>query len=307
MKVFKFENTKPNELKQDTVFVLGYFDGYHLGHRELVKKAKKLAIEHKWKVGIITFDRSPYCYINNIDSSFITPLERRIDIFAWDEIDFCTVIKFDDKLMNTPGVDFIKELIEKYNIKHLIVGKDFRCGKQNKLSANDLNAIVPTDVVDFLTVSNGRKLSSSLLRELLADGFVNIANSYMREPFTITGKVVYGKQQGRVLGYKTANLKPDHNYQEFSQGIYIGYTIIDNLKYPSLIINSNKPTLENLTENALESHILDFDKDIYNYKIELELIVMLRLPKKFNSIDELKDAIKLDVEQARAWFLKNRI
>ncbi len=307
MKIFKFENKKPTEIKQDTVFVLGYFDGYHLGHRKLVEHAKKIALENKWKVGIITFDRSPFCFINNLESTYITPISRRLDLFAWDEIDYCSIIKFDDKLMNTPGVDFIKELVAKYNVKHLVVGKDFRCGQQNKLQASDLSKIIPTDIIDFLTVGQNRKLSSSLLRELLTDGFINIANSYMREPLTITGKVIYGSQKGRTLGFPTANIEPAYSYFPISQGVYIGYTIIDNLKYPSIIINSNKPTLENLNNNVLESYILDFKQDIYNANISLEIIVMMRLPKKYNSINQLRDAIKQDVVKAREWFWDNRL
>ncbi len=307
MKVFNFENKKPDIIQQDTVFVLGYFDGYHLGHRKLVEHAKKLAIANKWKVGIITFDRSPYCFINNIESTFITPLSRRIDLFAWDEIDYCTIVKFDLKLMNTPGEEFINELIEKYNVKHLVVGKDFRCGMQNKLTANDLSKIIPTDIVDFLTVEQNRKLSSSLVRELLTDGFVNIANSYTKEPFVIEGKVIYGTQQGRVLGFPTANVEPKYKYHPISAGIYLGYSIVDDLKYPSLIINSTKPTLENLKDNALESYILDFDQDIYNHDITLEFLVLMRLPKKYNSINELRDAIEQDVIKARQWFLNNRL
>ncbi len=307
MKIFKFENKKPDIIKQDTVFVLGYFDGYHLGHRKLVERAKKIALANKLKVGIITFDRSPFCFINKIDSTYITPLERRIDLFAWDEIDYCSVIKFDQQLMNTPGEVFIKELIYKYNIKYLVAGKDFRCGEQNKLQASDLEKFVPTDVVDFLTVGQNRKLSSSLIRELLTDGFVNIANSYMKEPLTIEGQVVFGSQKGRGLGFPTANIEPTYNYFPISKGVYIGYTVIDNLKYPSIIINSNKPTLENLESNVLESYILDFDKDIYNAQVSLELVVMMRLPKKYNSINELRVAIKEDVQKAREWFFDNRL
>ncbi|MGL5378067.1 MAG: bifunctional riboflavin kinase/FAD synthetase [Cetobacterium sp.] len=288
--------------KFENIYVaIGAFDGIHLGHRELIDKAVKKAKEAGGKSAVFTFLNHPLEITNNSKApKLINSLEEKINILKSLGIDYLILQPFTKDFSNMSPEDFIQKILKNsLNTKEIYVGFNFSFGKGGKANVETLKSYgeklgIITNVINPITM-NEEVVSSTLIRKLLSDGKLKLANKFLGEPFSIIGEVAHGRKLGRLMGFPTANLKILNKvYPPF--GIYGGKVRVEGESFVrDAVINIGKnPTLKP-DERSIEVHILDFDEDIYGKNIYVSLVEYLRDEKKFNSMDELKETIKKDV------------
>lgn len=283
------------------VIVLGVFDGVHLGHKELMNKALEVAQEKNLKPTVFTFDIHPRLLSQNINQKLILPSESKIK-FIKEKCDIKEVIQypFTKDIMNMPWDTFIKEiLIGKYNAQHIIIGYNNRFGYQGLGDSEKLIQLctelgVGYTICEPVTLDD-ITVSSTYIRNLILAGDIITANKFLGHPYTISGKVVLGKQIGRTINFKTANINITDSILLPPFGVYKTRAHIDGIMYNALTNIGIKPTL-NDNKVSVETHILNFESDIYDKIIEIEILEFIRSEKKFNSLEELKQQIIKDIE-----------
>ena len=296
MKIVKNINDISSTPKAITI---GNFDGVHKGHQELLNQTRKIARENNLESLIFTFDKFPREIFNPKDFQRLYNNENKENIFKSYGIDTLLSIDFNE-IMNVNAESFCEDiLIDQLNLKFLVIGDNFRFGKNRSGDINLLKnyqddrsfeLIIPDSVL-----YKNESISSSRIRNFLQEGDLNAANECLGKEYMISGTVVSGEKLGRKLGYPTANISLDHDYP--LDGVYLTRTILDKKNYLSLTSIGDKPTF-NGTEKLLEVFILDFDKDIYGEKLEICFLEEIRKQIKFNNQDELIKQMNEDYKYA---------
>jgi len=296
MKIVKNINVISSKPKTITI---GNFDGVHKGHQELLNQTRKIARENNLESLIFTFDKFPREIFNPKDFDRLYNNENKENIFKSYEIDTMLSIDFNE-IMNVDAERFCEDiLIDQLNLKFLVIGDNFRFGKNRSGDINLLKnyqddrsfeLIIPDSVL-----YKNESISSSRIRNFLQEGDINAANECLGKEYMISGTVVSGEKLGRKLGYPTANISLDHDYP--LDGVYLTKTILDKKNYLSLTSIGDKPTF-NGSEKLLEVFILDFDKDIYGEKLEICFLEEIRKQIKFNNQDELIKQMNEDYKYA---------
>ncbi|QUH31858.1 bifunctional riboflavin kinase/FAD synthetase [Vallitalea guaymasensis] len=282
-----------------SVVVLGNFDGIHIGHRKLICKALELSRELGLKSLVLTFDPHPSFVLANkepVDLIYLSCEKERllsnIDIFVEYPYDLVTA-------KMTPE-DFIEKVIcKQLNAKFIVVGNDYRFGHERKGDINLLKKLSSNYGYELITIPkiayNNDIVSSTWIRKEIKQGNIELANKLLGENFSITGKVVEGKKNGRKFGFPTANIIP-HRYKILPpNGVYYSNISVNGKKYDSITNVGVNPTL-NGQKKVVETHILGFDEDIYGQVVVVEFIQFIRKEKKFNSIEELKKEVSSNIE-----------
>ena len=296
MKIVKNINDISSTPKAITI---GNFDGVHKGHQELLNQTRKIARENNLESLIFTFDKFPREIFNPKDFHRLYNNENKESFFKSYEIDTLLSIDFNE-IMNVNAERFCEDiLIDQLNLKFLVIGDNFRFGKNRSGDINLLKnyqddksfeLIIPDSVL-----YKNESISSSRIRNFLQEGDINAANECLGKEYMISGTVVSGEKLGRKLGYPTANISLDHDYP--LDGVYLTKTILDKKNYLSLTSIGDKPTF-NGTEKLLEVFILDFDRDIYGEKLEIFFLEEIRKQIKFNNQDELIKQMNEDYKYA---------
>lgn len=282
-----------------SVVVLGNFDGIHIGHRKLICKALELSRELGLKSLVLTFDPHPSFVLANkepVDLIYLSCEKERllsnIDIFVEYPYDLVTA-------KMTPE-DFIEKVIcKQLNAKFIVVGNDYRFGHERKGDIDLLKKLSSNYGYELITIPkiayNNDIVSSTWIRKEIKQGNIELANKLLGENFSITGKVVEGKKNGRKFGFPTANIIP-HRYKILPpNGVYYSNISVNGKKYDSITNVGVNPTL-NGQKKVVETHILGFDEDIYGQVVVVEFIQFIRKEKKFNSIEELKKEVSSNIE-----------
>lgn len=288
---------------------IGNFDGVHLAHQKIIEKTQEIAQKNNLSSALLTFEPHPISFLNKNKNDFnqdfrITNLANKIKILKKYSLDYIIILHFNNKLSSIEANNFIEEiLINKFNVKSLIIGYDFTFGKGRegnfKTLENynfDLHEINPIKIFD--KNHNEVTISSSLARQYLKSGEIKSLNQILGHNFTIDGIVVEGKKIAGELGYKTANINHKINLIKPKFGVYKTRTFIEdeNKFYDSITNFGIKPTFDNSSLKPLfETHILNFSKNLYHKKIRVEFLDFIRDEKKFSSIEELKKQIKIDI------------
>ena len=286
---------------EKTVVALGNFDGLHKAHMTIIEKCRDYAVKNGLKSGILLFNEHTLNIIKNKKVKIITRENQKLAILEKAGLDFAYIRDFDKEFMQLSAEEFINKLIIVLKIGAVCVGYDYRFGHKAQGDVRELKVlgekygfdVIVTDEIDH----NGVAVKSTAIRHFIADGSVHHAASLLGRPFEIEGKVVKGFQNGRKMGIPTANVEYCEDMVIPQNGVYMGYTYIDGEKYKSVINVGNNPTF-NAEKITIESHILDFDRDIYNKTVCVEFIKRIRGEKCFDSIDSLKAQIKSDIETA---------
>ena len=296
MKIVKNINDISSTPKAITI---GNFDGVHKGHQELLNQTRKIARENNLESLIFTFDKFPREIFNPKDFQRLYNNENKENIFKSYGIDTLLSIDFNE-IMNVNAESFCEDiLIDQLNLKFLVIGDNFRFGKnrsgdinllKNYQNDKSFELIIPDSVL-----YKNESISSSRIRNFLQEGDINAANECLGREYMISGTVVSGEKLGRKLGYPTANISLDHDYP--LDGVYLTKTILDKKNYLSLTSIGDKPTF-NGSEKLLEVFILDFDKDIYGEKLEIFFLEEIRKQIKFNNQDELIKQMNEDYKYA---------
>jgi riboflavin kinase/FMN adenylyltransferase len=283
---------------------LGSFDGLHMGHLSLIYKVIEVAKKNNGKSMVFTFKNHPRTFINKENAPrLLMSNEKKINLLEIHKIDIVCLKEFNDEFMKMTPEEFIEFMIFNYNAKGFVVGFNYKFGYKN-LGNVELLRILQRKygyelyVMEPCTYKN-EVVSSTRIRKALEDGEVLDASKMLNVPYSLSGEVVHGRQIGRTIGFPTANLKYDENFILPKIGVYYTKIRVNNNMYKGITSVGKNPTVKgkNLT---IETHILDFNEDIYGKKIEVDFIKRIREEKKFNSLEELKEQLEIDKAFAKA-------
>ena len=317
---WKFGDNTP-KIDKNIVIAIGNFDGIHQGHVKLLETAKLQSHENNLDFGVVTFDPHPRDFFNSGNSSFkLLDSWEKENLLTQIGVNYLIIIEFNEELKNCSANDFLSKILnDTFKVTKMFAGSNFRFGKNregtiegNRSFASKLGLeIIAVDLKQTHSIK-GKELeiiSSQKIRKLIQDGQLDIANSLLGRNWCITGIVEKGKQQGREIGFPTANL----NIKKFLKpplGVYVTrLKIIDQKELensndwlPSISNIGTRPTVSGDSIN-LETHIIDlnnkdFDINLYGKRIRVELLEFLRSEKKFNSLSELKKQIEFDTKKA---------
>ncbi len=308
---------KPNNIKsykpnKDAVVTIGTFDGVHIGHQKIIKRLIKTAKENNLESVILTFFPHPRMVLQK-DSNIklINTIQERTKILNSLGIDNLLVKKFTNVFSRLSAEDFVKKiLVDKLHVKKVIIGYDHRFGRNRNANIDDLKTfgtlynfeVEEISVQDIDDVA----VSSTKIRKALNEGDIGKANKYLGYDFMLTGKVVKGKGLGRELGFPTANIQINEDYKLIpKQGSYVVSSVIKKQQIFGMLNIGMNPTV-NGEKESIEVHFFNFNEDIYNKKIQINLLHRLRNEVKFNSLDELKNQLATDKETSLS-YLENKL
>ena len=284
------------------IYAIGAFDGFHAGHRALLQKAQSLAHAQNCGWGVITFDQNPQFLLSDAKfKQLFSDTER--DFFARC-IGVPKLIKlaFTKEFATLSPLAFLKLLEAKYDMTALVVGENFRFGKGRTgdvkfLEAYFANCGKTLEIVPSVLQENA-VLCSTALRTLLTEGKIARVNSALDFAYMLSGTVVHGASRGKTLGFPTANIQVDENKVYPRVGSYVSMTLYEGNLYPSVTNIGFNPTFE-CGKLSCETHIIDFEGDLYGKKIMLFLLQEHRAEIKFKRKEELTRQLKIDVQTAK--------
>ena len=280
---------------------LGNFDGIHIGHQKLIKKNIELAHQLNLVPSVLLFkENSKKTLIDEKD--YLTSLDDKIEILAQMGMDTFCILEFSEAFRTLTPKDFVaKILYKKLNTKYIVVGDDYRFGKNAEGDVEKLKSLqdefsYQTRIIDF-ELDNGEKISSRTIKKLIKNGHINKANKYLGRPYKVRGQVVDGHKRGRTLNFPTANLKMNFSYTIPKDGVYLTRVNVSAKTHFALSNVGSNPTFEN-DYRKIETYILDFNDDIYGENITIEFLEYFRGDMKFDSVDGLIKQMELDKKQA---------
>ena len=307
MKIINLSDNQNNQFHQNCCLTIGNFDGIHIGHKAILSQVINHAKINNCHSALLTFDPHPIFTLNKkITNNFlITNLKQKQKILKDCGLDYLFIINFDQEIANLSANSFIKKfLIDQLNIKHLIIGYDFIFGKNKSGDANLLRQAATKYQFNFSQVSaqvsnfknNDQQIySSSLIRQLINQGKIKQANKLLGHDFSISATVIKGQQQGRTIGFPTANLKLDEKIIKPKYGVYHVKAITKDGTMHNAIANFGiRPTVNN-NQEILEVHIPNFKNNIYHQNLTINFIDFIRDEKKFSSLEKLQQQIKQDL------------
>lgn len=292
-----------NEFKARDIelsLALGTFDGFHLGHRQVIEHMKEFAQKHNLETAVFAFSNIPKNLKNGSSKpkvSNILEIEDKLEMAKEMGVKHFFNIRFSQELKNMSREDFLELLIKKLNVRAISVGFNFRFGKGAQgntewLKEHSKNFGVEVIVCDEISYDD-EAISSTRIRNALRIGNVEFANRLLGYPYFVRGTVAHGLKNGRKLGFPTANLSGQHALELLKKGVYISDVIIDEKKYRGVSNLGYKPTFGE-HDLSLETHIVGFEGDLYEREIRVEFLKMIRPEMKFNSFEELKSRIDHD-------------
>ena len=282
------------------VLTIGNYDGIHLGHQKLINelliKSKKAQIESS----IMIFEPHPREFFTPKDApTRITSLREKIEYFQSRNIDRVYIVKFNERFSHMSGDEFILRLKEQISAQAILVGEDFRFGRNREYGITDL---LESDIETFILKeikNNNKRVSSTHVRDALASGDLSLAKDLLGRHYSISGKVIHGDHRGREMGYPTANIHMLHNRPPL-KGVF---AVKLNEKFGVANLGT-RPTIKGILKLHLEVHVLNFSKDLYGQHVHITFLKKIRDEIKFESIENLKIQIKKDIINAEI-FQKN--
>lgn len=299
MKVI-FDPQEP--IDDHTSATIGNFDGVHMGHKKIIRSIKETAEKKGLSTCVITFHPHPQKVLKNIDVPLLVPISERLNLLEKEGVDYVACYTFTEEISKISAREFITDiLVGKLNVKHLIVGPDFSFGKKREGNAEllkDMGKMLhfETEVLEPFLIDN-ELVSSSAIRELLKNGDIRKAAKFLGYDFYIDGIVIEGEKRGRKIGFPTINLDTDWDILP-KIGVYATRAYIGKNKYDSITNIGYRPTFG---ENKLliETHLFDFDSEIYGKRARIEFMERIRNEERFESVDALVAQIKKDVEEVK--------
>jgi riboflavin kinase/FMN adenylyltransferase len=290
------------------IATIGSFDGVHRGHRVILDQVKKQARVMGLPSVVMIFEPQPNEYFSGEQAPARLMLLRDKVMALRDEgVDRVLCLSFNQRLRSMTEDVFIEEvLVKTLQVKHLVVGDDFRFGRDRKgdfallksVSAEQGFALEQTLTVEH----DAERISSTRIRQLLQAQEFARAEELLGRPYAIYGKVGYGQQLGRTLGFPTANVRLNR-YRSPLSGVFAVEVMLDGQRLEGVANIGIRPTIAGLIKPILEVHLLDFDQMIYGKRISVRPLKKLREEKKFSSLDELTRNIARDVDQAKTFFM----
>ena len=300
------KNTIDFQIEESTVVTLGKFDGLHRGHEKLMQTLHEYKEEYKIASVAFTFDIPPRNRVEDIYSKVLTTNDEKEYIFKTTGIDYLIECPFTEEVMCMQPKDFIAWIVRTLHMKYVVVGDDFRFGYKR---AGDYHTLMQyekefgyqTIVVDKVKDCD-RDISSTYVREEIASGNLKKANELLGYSYFIKSEVVHGKKLGRTIGVPTINMVLPSNKLLPPNGVYVTEVLVDGAKHIGVTNIGCKPTVSDTGLIGVETYIIDFSQDLYEKSIVVSFLENIRPEKKFDSVEELKTQLVVDIEHANRYY-----
>jgi riboflavin kinase/FMN adenylyltransferase len=289
----------------NSVVALGTFDGVHLGHQAVLRRAVEVGQERGARMIAATFEPHPRAVLApGSEPKLLTTLDLRREALVRYGADEVQVIRFDEELSRKSPEEFVRDvLVSEIGAEAVVVGENFRFGHRAAGDVGDLCRIMvdlggAAYAVPIRSEDGEGALSSTRIRVLIGAGEVGEAARLLGRPYVLRGEVVVGDQRGRTLGFPTANVVPDPLLVVPARGVYAGFVRVGQKSYGACTNVGIAPTFERGV-SRVEAHLLDFDGDLYGRVGDVNFLRRIRPEKRFSGVAELKEQIARDVEEAR--------
>ena len=277
------------------ILCLGFFDGVHLGHQSLIKKARK----EGYKLGVLSFNQSPaYVLGNKLVDNCITSISDKADIFEEIGVDYFFLMDFDRTVALATKDEFINKVLLAINPYQICCGPDYRFGVRAEGDVDYLKRFFKVKVTNFENIKD-IKISSRNIISLIKEGEMEAVEEMLGRPYRVNGTVMVGFKTGTKIEFPTANLKLEYEYVYPKNGVYIGYGYVYGQKYKAIINVGLHPTINPLAKVQVEVHLIDFEGNLYGKNIFVEFIKFIRDEKKFDTLEELKAQLNRDKQKAK--------
>ena len=292
-------------LGRPTAVTIGVFDGVHLGHQTVLKHVVESANRDGLASAAITFHPHPRQVLRpDLTTEYVTSLEDRLSLIMRTGLDGVATVSFTSEFAQTDAGDFVRLLVEEFNLARLIIGEDFALGRQRGGDPETLAALgqelgYEVEVIELLTNDATTKVSSTEVRNALGDGDVTLVSELLGRRFALHGPVVVGFERGRSIGFATANVAIGNDRAIPAPGVYATIAHLESGPMPSVTNIGMRPTFDDGGGLSIECHIIDFDADIYGTDLRVEFVQRLRGERKFDGIDALVGQIGNDRDTAR--------
>ncbi|PKW54439.1 bifunctional riboflavin kinase/FAD synthetase [Staphylococcus pseudintermedius] len=292
-------------IQEDVAMALGFFDGLHRGHQALFDELDRVAKEKDLKKAVMTFDPHPSVVLNPKQkrTTYITPLDDKIELLGEQNIDYCLVVNFSSRFAEVTPDEFVQDYLVKNHARVIIAGFDFTFGKYGKGNM----AMLQEYKAQFESITIGKqdlnreKISTTAIREALKTGHLAKANEQLGYRYRMKGTVVQGEKRGRTIGFPTANIEPSDDYVWPTLGVYaVSMTIGSSDQIYRGVANIGvKPTFhDDLPQAVIEVNIFDFTENIYGERVTIYWHHYIRPELKFDGIDPL--VAQMNDDKARA-------
>ena len=289
-----------------TAVTIGMFDGLHLGHLKVIQGCLDVSKQHNLKSCVITFSNHPADHFTGKRNELLMPMQEKIQAFELIGIDYLIILPFDSYIVELPAYNFIQDqLINRLKAQKVVLGYDNHFGKSREGSISYIQAHFKAQI-EAISIDVARVddiiVSSSQIKKYLSEGDVIKAKSMLDSPYSVSGLVVHGNQNGRKIGFPTANMALNADNKFIPQlGVYLCRVQLKEGTFFGLTNMGYRPTLNKDDGIHIETHILNFEGDIYGQAIEIQFIEKIRSEMRFDSFDELKNQIAADLAWANQY------
>lgn len=286
----------------ETLLTIGVFDGVHAGHRYLLEKLQKRSAEKNLLSGVITFNPHPQSVLYPHDQlPWLSDMEDRIRTLRKLGIDIVAALTFTPKVARLSAKEFMSLVKKQLKMQGIMVGPDFALGRGRQGNINLLRSLgremeFSVEIIPPYTI-NGEIVSSTLIRQALAQGDMRKVKRLMGRYFHLVGKVITSDKRGRVLGFPTANLDIEPQQALPGNGVYATIAQVDGKQFPSATNIGIRPTFGE-GRKTVETHLLKYNGDLYGKEIKVEFVQKLRDEQRFPSSEKLKAQIEKDIREA---------
>ncbi|MFV8280521.1 bifunctional riboflavin kinase/FAD synthetase [Christiangramia marina] len=286
--------------ERQTVVTIGTFDGVHAGHRKIIDRLVNSAHANNLDSVVLTFFPHPRMVLQKESNiKLINTIEERKQLLEQTGIDHLVIHPFTHQFSRLTALEFVRDiLVNKLKAKKIIIGYDHRFGRNRTADINDLKQFGKDFGFEVEEISQQDveqvAVSSTKIRKALIEGRVEQANIYLQSEFTLKGIIVRGRGIGKDLGYPTANMEIPEDYKLIPKnGVYVIRSVLDGRTIFGMMNIGTNPTVGG-KEQTIETYFFDLEKDLYGKEFTIEMLVRIRDEKKFNSVEELKIAMKQD-------------
>jgi riboflavin kinase/FMN adenylyltransferase len=296
--------------KASVVVAIGNFDGFHLGHQQLIKTLKVRSKELSLKSTVVTFEPHPQTYFQpDVRLSRLSSVREKLELLRDYGVERVIALRFNEQLASLSAEDFVRKyLVESLSASHVVVGYDFGFGVGRSGTAEDLQALGDTygfGVSRVAAVSiDGEKIGSTRVREALKSGDLELAARFLGRPYAISGRVLHGDQRGRTWGFPTANLLVERHNPPLRGVFAVEVGGVEEGLLPGVANLGFRPTVGG-DRLLLEVHLINFSGTFYGDRVRVIFRKRIRAETKFESFDALKDQIHKDTLAAAAWLTEN--
>lgn len=292
----------------ESVLAIGYFDGVHVGHQQVIENAMRVAKEQGRESAVMTFHPHPSVVLKKKTQhvEYITPVKDKMEILEDMGVDRVYLVTFNKDLASLLPQEFVDHFLIGLNVQHVVAGFDFSYGRMGRGTMETMpfhsRGTFSQTVVKKVT-KEGTKISSTVIRNLLQDGKVEDIKPLLGRHYFIKGKVVEGDKRGRTIGFPTANLALTDYYITPKVGVYAVRVHVKGQSYYGMANIGYKPTFQEKTESpTIEVYLFDYKGDLYGQHLQVEWHHFTRNETKFNGVEELISQLKQDEQEIRGFF-----